>query len=35
VLLASLVLQFGPDAVVLSPDVLREEIVGRLEAVGG
>ncbi|HWC71284.1 MAG TPA: WYL domain-containing protein [Actinomycetota bacterium] len=33
--LASLVLQFGPDAVVRSPDLLRDEIVRRLEAVGG
>jgi len=34
-LLASLLLQFGPDAVVLAPEVLRDEVVGRLEAVGG
>jgi proteasome accessory factor B len=34
-LLASLVLQFGPDAIALSPDVLRETIIERLEAVGG
>jgi predicted DNA-binding transcriptional regulator YafY len=33
-LLASLVLQFGPDAVVHSPDELRDEVVRRLEAVG-
>lgn len=34
-LLASLLLQFGPDAVVRSPASLREEIVRRLEAVLG
>jgi len=34
-LLASLVLQFGPDAIVRSPDTLRDEVVGRLEAVRG
>jgi proteasome accessory factor B len=33
-LLASLVLQFGPEAVVRTPDVLRDEIVRRLEAAG-
>jgi proteasome accessory factor B len=33
-LLASLVLQFGPDALVHSPDVLRDEVVRRLEDVG-
>lgn len=32
-LLASLVLQFGPDAVARAPDVLRDEIIRRLEAV--
>jgi proteasome accessory factor B len=32
-LLASLVLQFGPEAVVRAPDSLRDEIVDRLEAV--
>lgn len=34
-LLASLVLQFGPDAVVRSPEPLRDEVVGRLEALDG
>lgn len=33
-LLASLLLPFGPDAVVREPDVLRREIVRRLEAAG-
>ena len=33
--LASLVLQFGPDAVARSPDALRDEIVRRLEAIDG
>ena len=32
-LLASLVLQFGPEAIVRGPDELRDEIVRRLEAV--
>ena len=32
-LLASLVLQFGPEAVVRAPEALRDEIVRRLEAV--
>jgi predicted DNA-binding transcriptional regulator YafY len=32
-LLASLVLQFGPEAVVRAPDELRDEIVRRLEAI--
>jgi predicted DNA-binding transcriptional regulator YafY len=32
-LLASLILQFGPDAVVRSPDPLRDEVVRRLEAI--
>jgi predicted DNA-binding transcriptional regulator YafY len=30
--LAGVILQFGPDAVVLEPDSLRDEVVGRLEA---
>lgn len=34
-LLASLVLQFGPDALVRSPDALRDEVVRRLEALDG
>jgi len=34
-LLASLVLQFGPDAVVRSPEALRAEIVAQLEAIDG
>ena len=34
-LLASLVLQFGPDALVRSPDVLRDEVIRRLEAIDG
>lgn len=34
-LLASLVLQFGPDAIVRSPEELRDEVVGRLEAFDG
>ncbi len=33
--LASLVLQFGPDAVVRSPQALRDEVLRRLEAVDG
>jgi proteasome accessory factor B len=33
-LLASLVLQFGPEAVVRAPDGLRDEIVRRLETAG-
>ena len=32
-LLASLILQFGPDAVVRSPGVLRDEVTRRLEVV--
>jgi proteasome accessory factor B len=34
-LLASLVLQFGPDAIVRSPEVLRDEVVDRLEVLSG
>jgi proteasome accessory factor B len=30
--LAGVILQFGPDAVVLEPDSLRDEVIGRLEA---
>ena len=32
-LLAALILQFGPDAVVRAPDGLRDEVVRRLEAI--
>lgn len=34
-LMASLILQFGPDAVVRSPDSLRDEVVRRVEALVG
>jgi proteasome accessory factor B len=34
-LLASLLLEYGPDAEVLGPPDLRDEIVGRLEALAG